>query len=73
MSCKRVKIKYSKNGGRFEENMGHHTAIIYKVNAKGNFDLAHQNYGYSKRKVGITNLELKNITKGDFFIYRPTK
>jgi len=69
----RVKIKYSKNGGRYEEDMRHHTAIIYNVNAKGNFDLAHQNYGHSKRKVGITNLELKNIVRGDFFIYRPTK
>jgi len=69
----KVIIEYNKEGRKWRENMGHHTAIVYKVNSKGNFDLAHQNYGYSRKKVGITNLELKNITTGEFIIYRPTK
>ncbi|MGZ5282307.1 MAG: CHAP domain-containing protein [Bacteroidia bacterium] len=68
-----VQVEYGKNGGRFIESMGHHTAIIYKVNAKGNYELAHQNFGYSGKKVGITNLDLKNITKGEYLIFRPVK
>ncbi|PCH66518.1 MAG: hypothetical protein COC01_07820 [Bacteroidetes bacterium] len=68
-----VKVKYSLNGSRYEQNMDHHTAVIYKVNSKGNFELAHQNFGGGRKKVIITNLDLKNITKGKFFIYRPTK
>jgi hypothetical protein len=68
-----VQVEYSKNGGQFIESMEHHTAIIYKVNGKGNYELAHQNFGKAGRKVGISNLELKNITKGKFTIYRPIK
>ena len=69
----KIKIEYSSGNGWYQEEMGHHTAFIYKVNAKGNYDLAHQNFGSGRKRVGITHLELKNITQGEFFIYRPTR
>ena len=53
------------------ETMGQHTAIVFKVNAKGDYDLAHQNTGFSGRKVGISRIVLANLKKGKLFIYRP--
>lgn len=69
----KIKIEYTNGNGWYQEEMGHHTAIIYKVNAKGNYDLADQNFGKGRKRVGITNHEIKNITQGEFFIYRPTR
>jgi len=68
-----VTVKYMKDGFFYKEKMAHHTAIIHEVKDKGNFVLAHQNTRFSGRKVGLSTLELKNITKGKFKIYRPIK
>lgn len=68
-----VQVEYKNKERFFIESMPHHTAIIYKVNGKGNYELAHQNFGRGGRKVGITNLELKNITNGKIIIYRPVR
>lgn len=53
------------------ESMSHHTAIIYAVSAPGQFTLAHQNYGKGPKKVGLTPLNIENITRGRITIYRP--
>ncbi len=53
------------------ETMKQHTAIVHKVFAKGEFEIAHQNTQFSGRKVGLSNLTLKNIKHGKIFIYRP--
>ncbi len=67
-----VNTKYSlPNGGTRKESMEHHTAIIYQVISKGNYILAHQNTGFSGRKVGTSPLIIENITSGHFKIYRP--
>lgn len=66
-----VTIKYEIEKKKFSESMAHHTAIIYEVKGKEEFILADQNTGRSGRKVGLSPLELKNITKGKFKIYRP--
>ena len=68
-----VQIEYNKNGGRYMEFMPHHTAVVYKVNAKGNYEIAHQNFQAWGRKVGVSNLELKNVTKGKLMFYRPVR
>jgi len=57
--------------GKAKETMEQHTAIIYKVISQGNFEIAHQNTGFSGRKVGISKLNLKDKKKGKIFIYRP--
>jgi len=67
-----VEIRYGKDGARFEEHMQHHTAVIYKVLDKGKYQLAHQNFGRSK-KVCLSELDVQNIISGNYFIYRPTK
>jgi len=54
-----------------KETMGQHTAIVYRVNAPGDFQIAHQNTSFSGRTVGISRLVLKNIKKGKYWIYRP--
>ncbi|MGC8824900.1 MAG: hypothetical protein ACP5PZ_09975 [Bacteroidales bacterium] len=53
------------------ETMGQHTAIVYRVNAPGDYQIAHQNTSFSGRKVGVSRLVLKNIKKGKYWIYRP--
>ena len=58
--------------GKAKESMAQHTAIVYKVFSKGNFEIAHQNTSFSGRKVGLSKLNLKTIKKGKIYIYRPT-
>ena len=69
----KVKVKYTENKITYQEAMPHHTAIIYEVNGTGNFVLAHQNTAYTGRKVGISSLNLMNVTGGKISIYRPEK
>jgi len=68
-----VKLKYVKDGLEYTEKMLHHTAIIHTVKGAGLYELAHQNTAYSGRKVGLSDLDFSTLTKGKFFIYRPTK
>jgi hypothetical protein len=70
----RTEIKTEHKDGSYEiqkETMGQHTAIVYKVNSPGDFEIAHQNTGFSGKKVGISRLILKTIKKGKIFIYSP--
>ena len=48
-----------------------HTSVIYKVLGKMNYTLAHQNVG-GKRFVVTENMNLGNVTSGQYQIYRPT-
>jgi len=68
-----VKTQYKKGNTTYTELMPHHTAIVYKVLGKGIFEIAHQNTEFSKRKVGISQLNLNYIITGDIYFYRPTK
>ena len=68
---KGVKLKYRKRNTIYQETMPHHTAIVYKVIRKGVYELAHQNTGFSGRKVGISQFELNNVVKGKIAFYRP--
>ena len=69
---KNVKLTYKVGNTIYKETMKHHTAIVYKVLAKGKYELAHQNTGFSGRKVGISTLDLSTVTKGKLYFYRPT-
>ena len=69
----KVKVKYTENKVTYQEAMPHHTAIIYEVKGTGDFVLAHQNTAYTGRKVGISSLNLMNVTGGKISIYRPEK
>lgn len=66
-----VVLKYDKGGRHFKESMAHHTAIVYRVIAKGEYQIAHQNTGQHGRKVGISELKLADMTKGKVMFYRP--
>ncbi len=65
-----VILNYEKDGKKFTEKMTHHTAIIFEVTNNTNFTMAHQNNGYSGKKVGVSPLDLATLTKGKFKIYR---
>lgn len=54
-------------------HLEHHTAVIYEVHGKGQYIIAHQNTSDFGRKVGLSDLNLADITSGSFIIYRPYK
>lgn len=68
-----VKLKYQKDGMEYTEKMAHHTAMVYKVLSKGVYELAHQNTGFSGRKVGISKLDISTVKSGSMKFFRPTK
>lgn len=68
-----VQLKYYKDGSEYIDKMNHHTAIVYAVKNDGVYDIAHQNNIFSGRKVGVNEMDLRNIIKGKYTIYRPTK
>jgi hypothetical protein len=69
----KVEVKYRKGNGIFTESMEHHTAIVYRVidQEKKIFELAHQNTEFSGRKVGLSEFNFNNVTKGKVLVYRP--
>ena len=67
----KVKIKYKLGKDTFTESMPHHTAIIYKTISSDEVILAHQNTGYTGKKVGTSNLKFSTIISGKYSIYRP--
>lgn len=54
-----------------QENYGHHTAIVMEVRDDGTLRIGHQNQGFTGRKVGISDLDLKEVVKGTYTFYRP--
>jgi hypothetical protein len=68
-----IKIQYTEGNATYTETMGQHTAIVYKVLGDGVFEIAHQNTGFSGKKVGISELNINYIVKGKIYFYRPTQ
>lgn len=66
-----VVIKYSTDKGTFTESYPQHTAIIYEVLAPGEYKIAHQNNGFSGKKVGISLLRTADKKSGKLQFYRP--
>jgi hypothetical protein len=66
-----VIIKSVKDGITTTQSYPQHTAIIYEVIAPGAYRIAHQNNGFSGKKVGISTLILKDKKGGKLRIYRP--
>jgi hypothetical protein len=67
----RIRIKYKKGSQTHTEAMPHHTAIIFEVISSDEVKLAHQNTGYTGRKVGVSGLKFSTIQSGKYAIYRP--
>ena len=68
-----VKIGFKKNGTRYKEILNHHTGIIYSVQNNRQFEMANQNTAQYGRKVGLSFIDLDQVTSGRYFIYRPEK
>jgi hypothetical protein len=71
IQMKNVKLQYNKDNAIYTEHMDHHTAIVYKVNGKGDYEIAHQNTSFSGRKVGRSTLRLEDMKSGKLIFYRP--
>jgi len=70
---KNVKVRYVKDMTIYNEEMKHHTAIVYTVIEPGVYEIAHQNTAYTGRKVGVSKLDLSTVQKGKLTFYRPKK
>jgi len=68
-----VKLEYSQGNMIFTETMTHHTAIIYSVEGNDIYKIAHQNTSFSGKKVGLSELNMSNVKKGNIIFYRPYK
>ncbi len=68
-----VKLEYKEGNMTYTEVMDHHTAVVYEVINNETFKIAHQNNGFSGRKVGISELDLTTVKKGELLFYRPVK
>ena len=68
-----VEVEYKKGNTIYWEDLSHHTAIVYEVKEKGSYVMAEQNTSAGGKKVTLNPLELKNIKKGTFTVYRPVK
>ncbi len=66
-----VKVKYKKGNSTFVESYPHHTAIITESLGNNSYKIAHQNNGFSGKRVAITELNFDNIIKGSIKVYRP--
>ncbi len=68
-----VIVKYKKGNVMFTENMGHHTAIVYRIidQEKKIFELAHQNTEFSGKKVGLSEFNLNQVVEGEIMFYHP--
>ena len=66
-----VLTRYQKDGMQWEEDMSHHTAVVYEVKADGQYIIAHQNYGNGKRKVGLSPFNMADVKKGKLYFYHP--
>jgi hypothetical protein len=67
----KVTIKYTQGTSTFTESYPHHTAIVYEVTAPGVYRIAHQNNGFSGKKVGISSIRLVDKKSGKMKFYRP--
>lgn len=68
-----VVIKSDTPEGLLTETYGIHTAVVYEVLGPGKYRIAHQNTGFSGRKVGLSVLTLANKKSGKIRFYRPVK
>ncbi len=66
-----VQVQWKDGASTFTENMGHHTAVVYKVNGSGDYQIAHQNTSSWGKKVGVSTFKLDRVKKGKVMIYRP--
>ncbi len=70
---KKVKMKWTEGNTTYESSLGmpNHTAIVYKVNAPFDYQIAHQNTGEWGKKVGVNNFRLDRVIRGSIKFYRP--
>jgi hypothetical protein len=68
-----VKCEWKVGNSTYAESMMQHTAIVYKVNGQGDYQIAHQNTGSWGKKVGVSQFVLSRVKSGKVMIYRPVK
>ncbi len=66
-----VVFEYQKDDAVIKETMKQHTAIVYKVNRKKEYVIAHQNTSDWGRVVGTSTINLNNLKVGKILFYRP--
>lgn len=67
----KVKVKYFDGKYEISEEYQHHTAIVYSVDNKGNYQLAQQNTSDLGKKVGVAPFRMQDVQRGTVKFYRP--
>jgi hypothetical protein len=67
----KLKTEILNNGVKSTEMFPHHTAVVYEVRSGDEIVLAHQNTGYTGKKVGTSMFRFSSIKTGRYVIYRP--
>jgi hypothetical protein len=73
MQFEGVEVEYRDKNTFYSEQYDQHTAVIFEVKDKESFVMAEQNTSSHGKKVSLNGLELKNIRKGKFKLFRPVK
>jgi len=68
---KNVTLRTFVNGQTSTTRMNDHTAVITFVMDRGVFQLGHQNTSFSGRKVGHSDIDLRNLAGGEYTVFRP--
>ena len=66
-----VRVHYQKGNNFYDEEMYRHTAVVFQVKEKGKYVVAEQNTNKLGKKVGLSDLELANVSKGKVAFFRP--
>lgn len=66
-----VVFEYKKNDFIYKETMIQHTAIVYKVLKKKEYEIAHQNTSDWGRVVKTSVINLQDLKVGKIYFYRP--
>ena len=69
----RIKMDLEMEDGYMVIDIPHHTAIVYEILSEMNFRVADQNNGVSGNKISINQMNLNDLEKGKYVIFRPEK
>ncbi|HRH37739.1 MAG TPA: hypothetical protein PK760_05310, partial [Flavobacteriales bacterium] len=68
-----VEVEHREGNSIQRDSYGKHTAIVYTVNERGDYIIAHQNFGELGRKVSTTGLRMADVRGGKLVFYRPVE
>ncbi|MEZ4806840.1 MAG: CHAP domain-containing protein [Flavobacteriales bacterium] len=66
-----VRVEHRTENAIHTERYTKHTAVVVAVHGRGEFTIAHQNVGDRGRKVGRSELHMRDVRAGKIMFHRP--